>query len=387
MPHPSTGGQDGRHEAGGHDPPSPADVPPVEAVWAEAFRVPTPQPEADGTLLWEATTIVVAQVRAGPVTGLGWTYADQACVSLIDNVLASAVIGRPVLDVCAGWAEMRRQIRNLGRPGLVSCAMSAVDVALWDAAARLLNLSLSRLLGRVRDQVNVYGSGGFTTQTFGQLTDQLRHWTHDQAMGQVKIKIGESWGSDVSRDLERVRLTRATVGDDVEIYVDANGGYSVGQAKRVGRQLAEYGVSWFEEPVSSDNLIGLSRLRDWCAADVAAGEYGYDLPYFARMAPVVDCLQVDVTRCGGFTAWFRAAAVAEAAGVQVSAHCAPNLSAHIGAATQNFRHIEWFADHDRIEGELFDGCLDPYGGFAAPSNDMPGHGCALRREVAACYRV
>jgi L-alanine-DL-glutamate epimerase-like enolase superfamily enzyme len=258
---------------------------------------------------------------------------------------------------------------------------------LWDAAARLLNLPLSRLLGRVRDQVNVYGSGGFTTQTTGQLTDQLRHWTQDQAMSQVKIKIGESWGSNVARDLERVRLTRETVGDDAEVYVDANGGYSFGQAKRIGHRLADYGVTWFEEPVSSDNLIGLNRLRDWCAADVAAGEYGYDLFYFARMAPCVDCLQIDVTRCGGFTAWFRAAAVAEAAGVEVSAHCAPNLSVHIGVATQNFRHIEWFADHDRIEGELFDGCLDPYGGFASPSTDSSGHGLTLRRETADRYSI
>lgn len=383
MTQPTAGG---RASEGG-DRPGPVDVPPIEAVWAEAFRVPTPQTEADGTLSWNATTMIVAHTRAGPVTGLGWTYADRACVPLIDHVLASAVVGRPVLDVAASWATMREQIRNLGRPGLVSCAMSAVDTALWDAAARLLNLPLSRLLGQVRDQVNVYGSGGFTTQTPEQLTGQLRGWVSDQAMGQVKIKIGESWGSNVQRDRDRVRLTRESVGDDVEVYVDANGGYSVGQAKRVARWLADYGVSWFEEPVSSDNLEGLSRLRNWCEADIAAGEYGYDLFYFARMAPAVDCLQIDVTRCGGFTAWFRAAAVAEAAGVEVSAHCAPNLSVHVGVATQNFRHIEWFADHDRIEGELLDGCLDPYGGFAAPSAEAAGHGCSLRRETAATYRI
>lgn len=383
MPQVTTGGP----VSGDGDDQMPGDVPPVEAVWAEAFRVPNPQTEADGTLSWDATTMVAAHVRAGPATGLGWTYADRACVPLIDNVLASAVVGRPVLDVAAAWATMRRQIRNLGRPGLVSCALSAVDTALWDAAARLLSVPLSRLLGQVHDRVNVYGSGGFTSQTTDQLIDQLRGWVSDQAMGQVKIKIGESWGSNVSRDLDRVRLTRETVGDAVDLYVDANGGYSTGQAKRVGTRLAEYQVSWFEEPVSSDNLIGLRLLRDWCEADIAAGEYGYDLFYFAAMAPAVDCLQIDVTRCGGFTAWFRAAAVAEASGVEVSAHCAPNLSVHVGAATQNFRHIEWFADHDRIEGELLDGCLDPYGGFAAPSWQAPGHGCTLRREVSDRYRI
>lgn len=362
--------------------------PPIlDRVGARAYRVPTPEPEADGTLAWDATTIVVVHVEAGPVRGLGWTYADAACVALIEGKLAGVVAGIPLTDVPVAWTAMQCAIRNLGRPGLASCALLAVDIALWDAAARWLDLPVSRLLGRVHETVDVYGSGGFTTLNDDELTAQLNHWVHRLGIPRVKIKIGESWGREIGRDLDRITLARTAVGEGAALYVDANGAYSIGQAARIVEPLREAGVTWFEEPVSSDDLAGLARLRSPGGPDITAGEYGYDLAYFARMVPVVDCLQVDVTRCGGYTEWRRAVALAAAANRDVSAHCAPNLSAHAGVATPNFRHIEWFADHDRVENRLFDGCLDPTGGTVSPSMSIPGHGLTFRSGPAAEYAV
>jgi L-alanine-DL-glutamate epimerase-like enolase superfamily enzyme len=276
----------------------------IDGITARAYRVPTAAPrEGDGTLTWDGTTIVVVHARAADETGIGWTYADGACVPLVERTLAPLLVGEPATHVPARWTAMQRQIRNLGRPGLVSCAMSAVDIALWDLAARLLGVPVTTLLGRVHDTVALYGSGGFTTQSEDELTEQLDTWVHKRHIPRVKIKIGESWGGAVDRDLARVRLARDVVGAETELYVDANGGYSVGQARRVARLLEEHDVRWFEEPVSSDDLTGLATVRDSTAIDVTAGEYGYDLPYFARMVGSVDCLQVDVTRCGGFTEW------------------------------------------------------------------------------------
>lgn len=358
----------------------------VDAVDAAAFTVPTGTPEADGTLSWDSTTLVTVTVRAGPVTGFGYTYADAACVPLIRGKLADAAVGVDARDVPYGWGRMQRAIRNLGRPGLASCALSAVDTAWWDAAAQLADLPLTRLLGLARTEVPVYGSGGFTSYDDRQLTDQLTGWL-SRGMRRVKIKIGESWGSRVERDLARVALTRETVGPDVELYVDANGGYAVGQAIRVGRRLSEWDVRWFEEPVSSDDLAGLRRISDLVEPDVAAGEYGYDLVYFARMVDVVDCLQADATRCGGYTEWLRIAAVAAAHNRQLSGHCAPSLTVPVAAATPNFRHLEWFADHDRIERMLFDCVPDPSGGAAHPDLSSPGHGLRLREADAEPYRV
>ena len=364
-----------------------SEPPAVRDLRATAYRIPTAGPEADGTLAWDSTTIVVVEVSAGDVQGLGWTYGDASCVGLINQLLAPVVIDRPLLAVPQAWQAMQQRIRNLGRPGLVSCAMSAVDIGLWDAAARWLGVTVADLLGRCRDEVQVYGSGGFTSYDDDQLTDQLQSWTDDLRHRRIKIKIGESWGGRAAEDLRRVSVARDTIGGNVELFVDANGAYTVGQARRMADALDDLDVTWFEEPVPSDDLAGLATVRASTTIDIAAGEYGYDLGYFARMAPVVDCLQVDVTRCGGYTEWRRAAAVAAAHGLEISAHCAPNLSVQAAAATANFRHLEWFVDHDRIESELFDGWLSPHDGSVTVPHTVAGHGLTLRREAAEPYAV
>jgi len=361
----------------------------ISAVACTVYDIPTDRPEADGTLAWSVTTMVTATVAAGGCVGLGWTYAGAGCKAVIDHQLAGVLHGRDPMDLPGLWEAMVRACRNLGRPGVVSCAISAVDIALCDLKARLLDVAVATLVGRCRDTVAVYGSGGFTTYDEATTRAQLQRWVQELAIPRVKIKIGESWGSQQRRDLARVELVRDTVGPDVEVYVDANGGYSRKQAVRVGRALEQAGVTWFEEPVSSDDLAGLREVRDQCSADVTAGEYGYDLAYFARMlaAQAVDCLQVDVTRCGGITEFLRAAAVAAAHNVQVSAHCTPNLHAHIGVGVPNLRHLEYFHDHARIEELLFDGALSPQGGELRPDPDRPGLGVALKTADAEQFRV
>ena len=210
-----------------------------------------------------------------------------------------------------------------------------------------------------------------------------------QRIPRVKIKIGESWGTDEVRDLARMRQARETVGGGAELFVDANGGYGRKQAIRVMAAAADLDVRWFEEPVSSDDLDGLREVRDAVAADVAAGEYGWDLPYFRRMcaAGAVDCLQADASRCGGITEWLRAAAVAASHGLEVSGHCAPHLHVHAAAAIPNFRHLEWFHDHVRIESMFLDGTLDPSGGSIRPDPGRPGLGLTVRSAGAEPYRV
>jgi len=365
------------------------DFPVVDGVTATVYKIPTDRPEADGTLAWSSTTLVIARVTAGGRTGLGYTYGSGACKPLIEGELAAAVTGHGVLDTGAALQAMVRAVRNVGRPGLVSCAISAVETALWDLKGTLLGLPVCSLLGAVRETVPVYGSGGFTTYDDATARAQLERWTADLGIPRVKIKIGESWGTAQARDLARIAFARNVIGQEAELYVDANGGYTRKQAVRMARAMAGHDVTWFEEPVSSDDLDGLREVRDQVDPDVTAGEYGYDLTYFARMvdAQAVDCLQVDVTRCGGITEWLRAAAVAAARGLQVSGHCAPNLHAHVAAAVPNFRHLEYFHDHARIETMLFDGALDPSGGVLRPDRSRPGLGLTLKDANCARYRV
>jgi L-alanine-DL-glutamate epimerase-like enolase superfamily enzyme len=257
---------------------------------ASAYTIPTDAPEADGTLEWTSTTLVLVEAGSEEWTGIGWTYGPAVITETVASLLAPALPDVGVLDPPAAHERMCRAVRNAGRSGMCSMAISAVDCALWDLKARRLGLPLHRLLGAVRDEVPVYGSGGFTTY-----------------------------------DATRMR--------------------------------------------------------------VAAGEYGYDLPYFARLIEVVDCPQADVTRVGGITEFLRVAGLARAHGRDLSAHCAPHQHVAVMAAIPNARHIEWFHDHVRIESMLFDGALDPSGGTVRPREDAPGLGLEFRRQDAERYRV
>ena len=364
------------------------DGPVVREITTAVYVIPTDWPEADGTLSWDQTTMMLALARAGAAQGMGWTYAAAAAQSVIADVLAGAVVGRSALDVPGAAEAMARAVRNIGRPGVAATAISAVDIALWDLKARLLGCSLAQLLGQAHDSVPVYGSGGFTSYDDGQTRDQLTGWVAKDHIPRVKIKIGEGWGARPHRDLERAALAREVIGPDTELYVDANGGYTPGQAIRMAARLADYGVIWFEEPVSSQDLAGLAAVRRQVLPDVAAGEYSWPLADSARLitAGAVDCLQLDVTRCGGVTEFVRGSALAAAHNLQVSGHCAPNLHARAGVAVPNLRHVEYFHDHQRIERMFFDGALSPDGGVLTPDPDQPGLGLTLRDSEAERYR-
>ena len=362
--------------------------PRVRDVTAAVYVIPTDAAEADATLAWDKTTMVLVTARAGDQQGIGWSYAAGAAANAVTELLAPVLTGWDALDVPGANEAMTRAVRNIGRPGIAATAISAADIALWDLKARLLGCPVTELAGRVRRAVPIYGSGGFTSYDESQTRDQLTGWVDKDRIPRVKIKIGESWGSNEDRDLTRVALARSVIGPDTELYVDANGGYSVGQAIRMAYRMEEFRVTWFEEPVSSQDLAGLATVRGQVLADVAAGEYSWTLADSARLlaAGAVDCLQLDVTRCGGITEFLRGAALAAAHNMQVSGHCAPNLHAHCAAVVPNLRHVEYFHDHQRIERMFFDGVLDPDDGALSPDPGRPGLGLELRTADAAPFR-
>ena len=356
---------------------------PVEEVEVAAYRIPTDAPESDGTIAWSETGLVVVEVSAGGKRGLGFTYAHPAAAGVVGSLLAGAVRGGDALAPQALHEAMRRRVRNAGAPGLVEMGLSAVDVALWDLKARLLELPLCTLLGPHRERVELYGSGGFTSYSDDRLAAQLGAWAA-AGLKQVKMKVGRDPGADVAR----VRLARDAIGPAVGLYVDANGAYTVKQALAFADSFAALGVAWFEEPVSSDDLAGLRRIRDRAPAgmEIAAGEYGDDVRYFEAMlaAGAVDVLQADATRCGGITGFLAAAAVALAHETPLSAHTAPAIHRHAClAAPGRLRPLEWFHDHVRIEERLFDGAPAPRDGAIEPDLSRPGLGLEFRRAGAA----
>lgn len=360
--------------------------PVIESIQAACYSVPTEAPEEDGTARWEATTVVVVTAVADGESGIGWSYAPQAAALAASDLLAPRVVGQDAFAIPAIALSMDHASRNAGRTGVVAAAISAVDIALWDLKARLLSVPVVSLLGAAREATPAYGSGGFVNEAEDALRNEIEAWL-ESGFHAVKIKIGQDRGRSWRRDLRRVALARDVLGDRAELFVDANGAFSPGQARRMERLLRIHGVSWFEEPVTSDNPGGLAEVRAGSAMEIAAGEYVWRLPDACALvaAGAVDCLQLDVTRCGGFSGWMRGAALAAAHGLDVSAHCAPALSSHAACATPNARHLEYFRDHARLEPMLFSGVPTVTGGTLAPPPDAAGHGMALR-EDAQQYR-
>ena len=357
----------------------------IDLVRASAYRIPLDVPQSDGTLTWDHTSVVVVEARAGSTSGLGYSYGSEAAAKLVDDTLAPEVIDLDPMDVPRAWASMVKAVRNLGRPGIASHAIAAVDISLWDLKARLLALPLAQLLGPVRNGIDVYGSGGFTSASISQLGDQLVGWA-EQGIRRVKMKVGRH----PSDDAARVKAARQAIGPDIELFVDANGAYHRKEALRLSAAFADLDVRWFEEPVSSDDLVGLRLLRDRAPGtiEIAAGEYGYDLAYFRRMlqAGAVDVLQADATRCAGFTGFQQVGALCEVWAVPLSAHTAPSLHVHPACALAAVRHVEWFADHVAAERLLFDGAPSPVDGRLMADPSAPGLGLELKQIDAAPYQ-
>jgi L-alanine-DL-glutamate epimerase-like enolase superfamily enzyme len=261
-----------------------------------------------------------------------------------------------------------------------------VDTALWDLKSRALGVPLATLLGRCREAVPIYGSGGFTSYSDKQLREQLAGWVERDGCRFVKMKVG----SDPERDPQRVQEAKLAIGEH-ELFVDANGAFSVKQALKFADACADADIRWFEEPVTSDDLAGLRLMRERAPEQmaVAAGEYIYTSDDARRMlqADAVDVLQADVTRCGGITGFLHIGALCEAHHIDLSAHCAPALHRHVGCAVPRLRHIEWFHDHVRIEHMLFEGAPIAHDGAIEPDLGSPGHGLTFRRRDAERYRV
>jgi len=354
----------------------------VERIEVSAYTVPTDSPESDGTLRWDSTTMVLVEAIGGGRRGLGYTYGDVSVGKFVESKLASTVEGADAMSPPAAWKAMQEAIRNAGRPGVGAMAISAVDIALWDLKARLLGVALADALPRFYAAVPVYGSGGFTSYSNERLRDQLGGWA-SEGIPCVKMKVGR----EPQEDPERLRVAREAIGEDVGLFVDANGAYTRKQALLWAQRFAEEGISYLEEPVSSEDREGLRLLRDRGPGglSIAAGEYEWTLPQLADLAGCVDILQADVTRCGGITNLLRVDGICKGRQIPFSAHCAPAVSAHACCAMETLSHLEYFHDHVRLEGMLFDGVLSPEGGELRPDGSRPGLGLELKRADAERY--
>lgn len=361
---------------------------PIEAIDVRAYRVPTKEPEeSDGTLVWNSTTMVLVEIRAGGVTGIGYTYADAATATLIEGMLKETLLNRDAMQTSARNAELYAKVRNNGREGITAMAVSAIDIALWDLKGKVLQTPTGVLLGAARGGVDVYGSGGFTSYSEQRLTEQLGGWVHGMRIPRVKMKVGR----DAVADPGRVAAARGAIGEEAELFVDANGAFTRKQALKMAAVFAQHGVNWYEEPVYHNDLAGNRFVRDRAPAsmEISNGEYGFAPYNFQRIIETgaADVVQADVTRCGGYSGFLAVDALCEAHNIPLSSHCAPYVTLPAAAAAKKLRHIEYFYDHVRIERMFFDGVMDPVDGRLICDGERPGIGLEFKRTDAQRYEV
>ncbi len=184
----------------------------IKNVKVSAYKIPTDLPEADGTIQWNSTTIVLTEIEGGGKKGLGYTYAHEAAAIVIDKTLKQIVVGKNVMDIESITSDTISAIRNNGDCGIAMMAVSAVDNALWDLKAKLLNLPLCALLGKAKDGMPVYGSGGFTTYSNAQTKKQFQDWAAESIVC-FKMKIG----SEPEKDIQRIAAGRKAIGGDAAI--------------------------------------------------------------------------------------------------------------------------------------------------------------------------
>ena len=358
----------------------------VDRITIHAFEIPTDAPESDATFAWEATTVVVVEVGCDGRWGLGYTYGPRAVASVIEHELREVVCGSDPLTPQRTWETMHAALRNAGQGGVGAMAIAALDIALHDLRARLLDRPLAAALGAVREAVPIYGSGGFTSYPDDRIAEQLAGWVA-QGIPRVKIKVGRH----PEQDPERLAVAREAIGPDVELMVDANGAFTPEAAIAWARRYADFDARWLEEPVTQDDPAGLRRVREQAPPGlaIASGEYTWNRYDTASLleAEAVDVVQADVTRCCGPTELARIDALCAATNRPLSLHCAPAISAHAGCALEQLRHLEYFHDHVRVEDMLFDGVLSPRDGVLSPDLSRCGHGLELKLADARRYAV
>ncbi|MFX4221120.1 MAG: mandelate racemase/muconate lactonizing enzyme family protein [Thalassobaculum sp.] len=328
--------------------------------------------------------IVVEVETAGGIVGMGYLQilsgGMETIATCVEELVKPHALGRDVTEVEVLWEELWRSNYWIGRMGVTVLAQSALDIALWDATARVAGLPLFRLWGGAPREIAAYGSGCWRGLGGDGMVDKAKRYV-ERGFRAIKMQAGHLY--DDRTDIAHVSAMRAALGETVDICIDVNMGWTVDQAIAVGRKFQDHGVYWLEEPVDCEDVEGYFRIADALDLRVVGGETHftrYDLrPFFAH--PKIPILQPDVMR-GGFTELRRIAAMAESAGMRIAPHLFPELMVQLMAAIPNAHWIEYV---DWMEDAWVEPILPERGTYVPP--ERPGHGLVFKPEFLAEYRI
>lgn len=351
----------------------------ISDIRTHLLSVPFVDPPKTGFLTLNDIDLLVVEVETkSGVVGTGYLHPLAGGMRTLDmcihEMLKPLLIGADVCDVEALWQAMWKATFIQGRMGITVMAMSALDIALWDAVGRHQGAPLWRLWGGSADPIPVYGSGCFRGLGHDGMIEKAERYVA-QSFDTIKMQVAHLFSHD--EDVANVRDMRAALGEDVGIMVDVNQGWTADEAIEVGRRLDAFGLFWLEEPVMADDFDGYDAVADAIATPVAGGENHFthhDLkPFFASRK--VPYLQPDLMR-GGFTELRVIADLACQAGLRIAPHLFTELSTHLLAAIPNASWLEYMGWHDHLWVEP----LLPENGMMAPP-DRPGHGMDLKPEL------
>ena len=355
---------------------------PDASHYQDATMVP-PTPGAKG----RSTVFVHIDTDDG-FTGFSYLNAPSAIRSLITAELKPLLVGQDPFDTERLWTDMFWKVRGYGRKGLAFQAISGIDVALWDIKGKALGQPLYRILGAAHESVPVYGSGGWTHFTTEELVAEQSGYV-EMGFPRVKMKVGKDFGMDERADIERVDAVRKAVGDDVEIFIDANNGYYAKQAIRMSREFEAFGVAWFEEPVLADDIDGLAAVSRATNIPVATGEHEYTKYGFKDLIARggADIVQPDIGRVGGVTEWMKVSHLAHAFNLPVAPHAYSLLHLHCTMATPNLKVVEILGAEMEQWDFLFEEVPRPVNGQWKPFDHKPGIGLEPNPKTISDHAV
>ncbi|MBC2666735.1 mandelate racemase/muconate lactonizing enzyme family protein [Novosphingobium flavum] len=356
----------------------------IKDVQVHLVSTPIAAGFADATRKVETIGFLVVRILTDQgLEGIGITYHEvggEATAELIRRNMTPKLIGRDPFDTEVIWNEFFHYLRGVARKGLMYCALSAIDIALWDLKGKITGLPIYKLLGGGRTAVPVYASGGWTSYSDDELVAEMQAMVA-RGYNTVKFKVGYDGGRNLRRDAERVRKVREAVGPDVTLMVDANNSFDAASAVQLANRIREYDIALFEEPVFADDMPGLARFRKGTDIPLGTGEHEY-LKFGVRdllLNEAADIVQVDAARAGGYTEMIKCAALTQAWNLKFAPHAMENIHLQLGAAVPNVVFLERLLIFEDLTAKVFDNAPVPIGGLMHVP-DLPGLGLKLNMD-------
>jgi D-arabinonate dehydratase len=356
-------------------------------ITTESYRWPRLKPITNGKHTYTHSGLGLVKIETDQgITGIGLGGVGMVERATIER-LKPLLIGEDPIDVERLWHKMWVP-KLVGRRGLTTRAISAIDIGLWDLRAKVAGLPLYKLLGGYRDRVPAYIAGGYYQEGKGleQLAEEMVEYVSWGARA-VKMKIG---ALSIREDVERVRTVREAIGPDVKLLIDANCAYRYYEAVQLARQVQEYDPFWFEEPVAPDDYEGFRKLAEKTTIPLATGEneytrYGFRDLIAQRAVPI---LNADAKILGGVTEFMKVAALAQAYDLDIAPHGAQEIHVHLVAAIVNGLILEFYpVRFDPMRAEIYPHPLELNDDGTVSPPDVPGVGVDVNDEALQPYRV